>query len=110
MKKHPAPAISPISTAESGCTKPAAWVTVASPATAPETAPSALGLPLRIHSAAPQAMAPAAAANCVLTKAEVASGPAPSALPALKPNQPTHSRPAPMKQRTMLCGEIGSLG
>jgi hypothetical protein len=39
-----------------------------------------------------QPMAAAAAANWVLTKALVASGPAFSALPALKPNQPTHSR------------------
>ena len=33
-----------------------------------------------------------------------------SALPALKPNQPTQSRHAPMKLRTRLCGGIGSFG
>ena len=33
-----------------------------------------------------------------------------SALPALKPNHPTHSRQAPMKLRTTLCGGIGSFG
>ena len=77
------------------------------PATAPEIAPSALGLPLRIHSAAPHPSAAAAAAKCVATKALVARLPALSALPALKPNQPTHSRQAPMKLSTTLCGGIG---
>ena len=38
------------------------------------------------------------------------SPPALSALPALKPNQPTHSRHAPMKLSTMLCGRIDSSG
>ena len=53
-----------------------------------------------------QPMAAAAAAKCVLTKALVASELAASALPALKPNQPTHSRHAPMKLSTMECGAI----
>ena len=35
---------------------------------------------------------------------------APSALPALNPNQPTHNRQAPMKLSTRLCGFIGSSG
>src|SRR5512133_2937150 len=96
--------------APKGCTKPDACVTVASPATAPEMAPSALGLPLRNFSAAIQATAPAAAAKCVATKALVASEDAPSALPALKPNQPTHSRHAPIKLSTRLCGIMVSCG
>ena len=49
-------------------------------------------------------------AKCVATKALVARLPAASALPALKPNQPTHSRQAPMKLSTRLCGGMGSLG
>ena len=40
-------------------------------------------------------------------KALVASADAPSALPALNPNQPTHSRQAPIKLSTTLCGLHG---
>jgi hypothetical protein len=110
MKWHSAPATRPMSTALKGCTKPAPWVTVASPATAPEMAPSALAFPLRTRSATIQETAPAAAAKCVATNALVASEDAASALPALKPNQPTHSRHAPMKLSTRLCGTIFSCG
>src|SRR6266508_1781458 len=93
-----------------GLTNPAAGVTATSPATAPEIPPSALGTPLKIHSAAIQLSAAAAAAKWVATKALVARLPAESALPALKPNQPTHSMQAPMKLSTTLCGGIGSFG
>src|ERR1700757_2996085 len=110
MKKQKIPAMRPMTIAEMGCTKPAAGVMATSPATEPEIAPSALGLPLRIHSASAQLSAAAAAPKCVLTKALVASGPEPSALPALNPNQPTQSRHAPMKLRTTECGGFGSLG
>ena len=81
-----------------------------SPATAPEIAPSTLGLPFFIHSATIQPSVAAAAAKCVATKALVARPDAASALPALKPNQPTHSRQAPMKLSTRLCGFMASLG
>jgi len=50
------------------------------------------------------------AAMWVATKALVASADAESALPALKPNQPTHSRQAPMKLRVRLWGTIFSCG
>ena len=63
-------------------------------------------MPLCIHSAIDQPMAADAAAKCVLTKALVASELAPRALPALKPNQPTQSRQAPMKLSTIECGAI----
>src|SRR5215467_1522350 len=104
------PAIRPIARAGMGPTKPAAGVMATSPATAPEIAPSALGLPLRNHSAPHHPMTAAAAARCVATNALVARLPALSALPALKPNHPTHSRHAPMKLSTTLCGGIGDLG
>src|SRR5262249_62429689 len=100
----------PISKAAIGPTKPAAGVIATNPATAPEIAPSALGLPLRNHSAVIHPRAAVAAAKCVATKALVARLPAESALPALKPNQPTQSRQAPIKLRTTLCGGIGSFG
>src|SRR5579863_8853634 len=110
MKEQKNPAARPIASADMGCTNPEAGVTATNPATAPEIAPSAVGLPLWIHSAMVQPSAAAAAAKCVLTKALVASGPELSALPALKPNQPTQSRHAPMKLRTMECGGIAVLG
>src|ERR1700730_341275 len=81
-----------------------------SPATAPEIAPSALARPFFIHSAALQLSAAAAAAKCVATKALVANGLDVRALPALNPNQPTHSRQAPIKLSTRLCGGMGCLG
>ena len=67
-----------------------------SPATTPEQAPSTLGLPRMIHSMPAQVSPPAAAAKCVAAKALAASPSAASALPALKPNQPTQSIAAPM--------------
>ena len=80
-----------------------------SPATAPEQAPRALGLPRVIHSISGQAIAPAAAENCVAAKALAAKPLALRALPALKPNQPTHSSTAPIIVYVRLCGGIGSL-
>src|ERR1700741_3511439 len=93
-----------------GATNPAAGVMATNPATAPEIAPKALARPFLIHSAALQLKAAAAAAKCVATNALVASGLEASALPALNPNHPTHSKQAPMKLSTKLCGGIGCLG
>src|SRR5467141_1791712 len=100
----------PIASAGMGPTNPAAGVIATSPATAPEMAPSALARPFLIHSAALQLSAAAAAPTSLATKALVARLLAASALPALNPNQPTHSRHAPMKLSTKLCGGIGCLG
>ncbi len=91
-------------------TKPDAGVMVARPATMPDAAPSTLGRPLCHHSTIAQLNAAAAAEKCVAANALVASAPAFSALPALKPNQPTHSNPVPMSESTTLCGIIGSCG
>src|SRR5262245_4276489 len=110
MTKQPTPAARPITIAGIGVTKPDAGVIATRPATAPEMAPSALGRRRGIHSAASQPIVAAAAAKCVATKALVARPLAASALPALKPNHPTHSRHAPIKLRTRLCGGIGSFG
>src|ERR1700757_4668830 len=110
MKKQNAPAITPMTIAGIGPTNPAAGVIATSPATAPEIAPRALGLPLRIHSAALHPITAAAAAKCVATNALVARLPALKALPALNPNQPTQSRHAPIKLSTMLCGGMGLCG
>src|ERR1700687_5906230 len=104
------PAMNPIASAGIGPTNPAAGVIATSPATAPDIAPSALALPFLIHSAALQLNAAAAVAMWVATKALVARALAASALPALNPNHPTHSKHAPMKLRTKLCGGMGCFG
>src|SRR5207244_9562466 len=78
-------------------------------ATAPLAAPSTVGFPLPSHSAAIHERAAAAVAVLVATKALVASAFAPTALPALKPNQPTQRSAAPVTVNGRLCGGIGSL-
>src|ERR1035438_10061617 len=93
-----------------GWTKPEAGVIATNPATAPEIAPRTLGFPLTHHSTASHDNAAAAAPKCVATKALAASGPALKPLPALKPNQPTHSMAAPITLSTKLCGRIDSCG
>src|SRR5579863_9157190 len=97
MKEQKNPAARPIASADMGCTKPEAGVMATSPATAPEIAPSAVGLPLCCHSKMVQPSAAVAVAKWVLTNALVASPLAANAEPALNPNQPTQSRQAPIK-------------
>src|SRR5690349_22597948 len=94
-KIHTKPATMPSTMAPIGPAKPEAGVTATRPATAPEAAPSRLGLPLCIFSASIQANAAAAVATKVLVIARAAVPAASSAEPALKPNQPTHSSEAP---------------
>src|ERR1017187_2887486 len=104
MKQQNTPADSPIASAGNGLTNPDAGVMATRPATHPDSPPSALGLPLSIHSTTSQPMVAAAAPKCVATKALVATPEAASALPALNPNHPTHNRQAPTKLITRLCG------
>src|ERR1700704_6608891 len=104
------PATTPISMAGMGLTNPEAGVIATSPATAPEIAPNTLGLPFAIHSANIHPSTAAAVAICVATNALEASAPAATALPALNPNQPTHSRQAPITLSTTLCGRMDSFG
>src|SRR5690606_9526263 len=94
--------IRPMASAPEGATKPAAGVMPTKPAIAPEQAPSKEGWPLLIHSPKAQATTPMAAANMVLKNASVAFSLADKAEPALKPNQPTHSRAAPIKVKGRL--------
>src|ERR1019366_60675 len=110
MHKHIAPAQAPISIAGKGLTKPDAGVMATSPATQPEMAPRVLGLPPSIHSTAIHASVAAAAPKWVATNALVARPLGASALPALKPNQPTHNMAAPMVEITRLCGFMSLLG
>jgi hypothetical protein len=99
-----APASRPITIAPTGPTKPAAGVIATRPATAPDAAPRPDGLPLTSHSTSSQEKAAAAVATQVFTKARAAAPLASRAEPALKPNQPTHSRAAPTMVRVRLCG------
>src|ERR1035441_8996083 len=84
-------------------TNPDAGVMATKPATAPEQAPTTVGLPVKIHSQTAQLMAAAAVAVLVTTKALVASPPAETADPALKPNQPNHNKEAPIMINGTLC-------
>src|SRR4029077_2630047 len=80
-----------------------------SPATAPLAAPSIVGLPRVIHSVIVQANVAAALAPSVATNADAARPSAAKALPALKPNHPTHRSAAPITLKGRLCGGICSL-
>src|ERR1700722_15787189 len=95
-QKQITPAATPMTIDPPGSTKPEAGVIATRPATAPEIAPRTDGLPLVIHSANIQASAAAAVAICVTVIAMPARPFAPTAEPALNPNQPTHSSDAPI--------------
>src|SRR5437764_5587155 len=99
----------PMMTAPVELTNPHAGVMTTNPATAPEQKPRTLGLPRIIHSAIGQTKDATAVARVVVVKALAAMPSAATALPALKPYQPTHNMPVPTMQSTMLCGGIGSL-
>src|SRR5207245_10040346 len=85
-------------------TKPEAGVMATRPATAPAAAPITLGCFLCHQLTVIQVRAAIAVAVLVTTNALVASAPAPSALPALKPNQPNQSRAAPNTVIVASCG------
>jgi hypothetical protein len=80
------------------------------PATAPDEAPTRVGFPFFTHSTRIQPMSAAAVATWVLTNAIAVVLSAVSSEPALKPNQPNHSRPAPSATKGTLCGRKLSLG
>src|SRR6478752_457778 len=92
-----------------GDTLPHAGVIATRPATAAVAPPSAVGAPRCRYSMIAHATTAVEVAVLVLRNARPASGLALSALPALKPNQPVHSRPAPIRHSGRLCGGIGSL-
>src|SRR5690242_12160822 len=89
------PAATPISSAPRGESEPQLGVIATSPATMPEAAPSEVACPSRNRSTSNQPRVPDAPAHRVVTNTTAAAWPAPSAEPALKPNQPNQSSPAP---------------
>ena len=80
-----------------GPATPEAGVIATKPATAPVAAPTAVGLPETIVSTASQANTAAAVAIWVTNIAMPAEPLASTALPALKPNQPTQSMAASLR-------------
>jgi len=84
-----------------GPAKPDAGVIATRPATAPEIMPSRDGLPLTSHSVNIQPSVAAAVATKVFTKAERCRAIRLEFEPALKPNQPTHRREAPIIDMVM---------
>src|SRR5688572_32711114 len=97
-----APATAPITSAPIKPTKPQAGVIATSPATAPEAAPSADALPRASDSTSNQASTAVAVATMVLRNAIAAVPVASRFEPALKPNQPTQRRHAPIIVRGRL--------
>src|ERR671914_2443956 len=99
----------PMTIDDIGDTKPDAGVIATSPAIAPVAAPTVEGLPVCAHDIRAQVTAAMPVAICVARNALLALDAAAPAEPALKPNQPTHSRAAPKTTSDMLCGSIGIL-
>ena len=99
----------PMGIPASGGTKPAAGVIATRPTTAPVTVPSRVGR-LCIQLIIIQVKAAAAAAVLVATKALEASPPEVRALPALKPNHPNQSSPAPSATMGILLASMESCG
>src|SRR6266404_5879318 len=102
------PAATPMMIAPVGSTYPHAGVITTRPPTAPEQNPSTLGLPRNAYSSMAQVNEATAVASVVAINAFAAMPSGASALPALKPYQPTQSNPVPTMQSTMLCGAMTS--
>src|SRR5438876_1343122 len=102
------PAAMPMITAPLGATYPHAGVITTKPPTAPEQNPSRLGLPRSAYSSIAQVNEATEVASVVVVNAFAAIPSGATALPALKPYQPTQSNPVPTMQSTMLCGAITS--
>src|ERR1044071_10351827 len=103
------PAAMPMNTAPPAVTNPAAGVITTRPATTPEQNPSTVGLPRVTHSRAGHTVDAIAAASVVATNAFDEMPSAATALPALKPYQPTHSMPVPTAVNTRLWGRNAAL-
>src|SRR6059036_3001225 len=100
------PAAIPMTIAPVASTYPHAGVITTSPPTAPEQNPSTLGLPRSAYSSIAQVNEATAVARVVLMNAFAAIPSGARALPALKPYQPTQSKPVPTMQSTMLWGAM----
>src|SRR6187399_385602 len=88
-----------------GLMKPAAGVIATRPTTIAVAAPTAVDFPRRNQSSSVHTTKVPAGASIVVTNARPAIGLAASALPALNPNHPNHSRPDPRSTSGTLCGK-----
>src|SRR5215472_8461571 len=93
-------------TAPLGATYPQAGVITTRSATAPEQKPSTLGFPRNAYSSMAHVNEATAVASVVVVNAFAAIPSGARALPALKPYQPTQSKPVPTMHSTMLCGAM----
>src|SRR5258705_12468411 len=91
-----------------GVTSPAAGVVPTRPTTGRGGGRTAVILPVRARSSPAHVTRAAAAAVLVLTNASAARPFAASAEPALKPNQPNQSNPAPSSTSGTLWGAMGT--
>src|SRR6188472_4160817 len=93
-----------------GLKNPATGVIATRPTTMAVAAPTPVGFQVRITSSSVHTTKVAAGASIVATNARPAIGLAASALPALNPNHPNQSRPAPSSTNGTLCGTIDGDG
>src|SRR5215207_10448017 len=87
-----------------GLTNPAAGVMATSPTTIAVAPPTAVTFWLRVMSSSVHTTSVPIGARNVVVNARAAEGLAARALPALKPNQPNQSNPAPSRVNGTLCG------
>src|SRR6185436_15728565 len=87
-----------------GPMNPAAGVTATNPTTMAVAAPTAVAFCWRMPSRKVQTTSVPAGASMVVVNASAADPFAATALPALNPNQPNQSRPAPSKVNGTSCG------
>src|SRR3974390_1630496 len=107
---HITPATAPTTRAPSTLTDEQDGVMATSPATIPDAAPSVVGFPSRMRSVSSQASMAVAVAIVVVMKVDPAEPLELVADPALTPNQPNHSNPAPSITKGRLCGRNSVVG
>src|ERR1700730_2678068 len=107
---HTTPATNPTTKAPSTLTDEQDGVMATSPATMPDAAPSVVACPSRIRSVSSQASMAVAVAIVVAMNVDPAEPLELVADPALNPNQPNHSNPAPSITNGTLCGRNSAVG
>ena len=100
--------IAPTAIAPNGSTEEHAGVIATKPATTPDAAPKLVAWPSRIFSTVSQANIAAPVATNVFRKVMPAAAFDATAEPALNPNHPNQSNPAPTITKVRLCGLNGS--
>src|ERR1700722_14285755 len=107
---HTTPPTKPITRAPNTLTDEHDGVMATSPATMPEAAPSVVACPSRMRSVSSQASMAVAVAIVVVMNVDPAEPLELVADPALNPNQPNHSNPAPSITNGRLCGRNSVVG